>query len=103
MMSEKNQFFKLSELSETKQVIASNQRLRTICFNFDVGKGLPKHSHNGYATIQVIKGEISMTFADGQSYELNAGDFVSFDARIEHDVLATLESQVLVTISESID
>ena len=51
----------------------------------------------------MIKGEIGMSFSDGQSYELLTGDFLSFDARVEHDVLATLESQILVTISESLD
>ena len=70
--------------------------------NLRLGRGLPKHNHNGYATIYVIKGEISMSFSDGQSYELLTGDFLSFNACVEHDVLATLESEVLVTISESI-
>lgn len=103
MMSKSNQFYKVKDLKETKQLIADNPRFRTVCFNFEVGKGLPKHSHNGYATVYVIKGEISMSFADGQSYELITGDFLSFDARVEHDILATLESQILVTISESIE
>ncbi|CUN09620.1 MULTISPECIES: cupin domain-containing protein [Turicibacter] len=98
-----SQFYKLNELKEAKQLIANNPRFRTVCFNFEVGKGLPKHSHNGYATIHVIKGEISMSFSNGESYELNSGDFLEFDARIEHDVLATLESQVLVTISASLE
>ena len=44
-----------------------------------------------------------MSFSKGQSHELITGDFLSFDARIEHDVLATLESQILVTISESLE
>ena len=44
-----------------------------------------------------------MSFSNGESYELNSGDFLEFDARIEHDVLATLESQVLVTISASLE
>ena len=96
-------FYKVKELKKPKQLIANNPKFRTVCFNFDVGQGLPKHNHNGYATIYVIKGEISMSFSNGESYELNTGDFLSFDARIEHDVLATLESQILVTISESLE
>ena len=102
-MSEKNQFYQLKNIKETKQVLADNPKFRTVYFQFDVGKGLPKHSHNGYATIYVLKGEISMSFSKGQSHELITGDFLSFDARIEHDVLATLESQILVTISESLE
>ena len=102
-MSEQNQFYKLKNLNEDQRVIASNSKFRTVYFKFDVGRGLPKHSHDGYATIYVIKGEIGMSFSDGQSYELLTGDFLSFDARVEHDVLATLESEILVTISESLD
>ena len=101
-MSEKNEFYRLKNLEEAEQVIANNAKFRTIYFKFEVGRGLPKHNHNGYATIYVIKGEISMSFSDGQSYELLTGDFLSFNACVEHDVLATLESEVLVTISESI-
>lgn len=102
-MSEKNQFYHLANLEEVKQVIANNPKFRTVYFKFDVGRGLPKHNHNGYATIYVIKGEISMSLSNGESYELLTGDFLSFDARIEHDVLATLESEVLVTISEALE
>ncbi|MDO4926626.1 MAG: cupin domain-containing protein [Turicibacter sp.] len=102
-MSEKNQFYRLANLEEVKQVIANNPKFRTVYFKFDVGRGLPKHNHNGYATIYVIKGEISMSLSNGESYELLTGDFLSFDARIEHDVLATLESEVLVTISEALE
>ena len=61
-MSEKNQFYQLKNIKETKQVLADNPKFRTVYFQFDVGKGLPKHSHNGYATIYVIKGEISTAF-----------------------------------------
>ena len=64
---------------------------------------LPKHNQNGYATIYVIKGGISMSFSHKESYELLTGDFLSFDARIKHDVLATLESEVLLTILESLE
>lgn len=102
-MSEKNQFYRLANLEEVKQVIANNPKFRTVYFKFDVGRGLPKHNHNGYATIYVIKGEISMSLSNGESYELLTGDFLSFDARIEHDVLATLENEVLVTISEALE
>lgn len=102
-MSQQNQFYKLKSLNEDQRVIASNPKFRTVYFKFDVGRGLPKYSHNGYATIYVIKGEILMNFSDGQSYELLTGDFLSFDATVEHDVLAALESEILVTISESLD
>ena len=57
-MSEKNEFYRLKNLEEAKQVIANNAKFRTIYFKFEVGRGLPKHNHNGYATIYVIKAKL---------------------------------------------
>lgn len=61
-------------------------------------KGLPNHTHNGYASIQVIDGIVDMKFENGETFELKCGDFLPFDARIEHNVIARVTSKVLVTI-----
>ena len=39
-----------------------------------------------------------MKFTDGEEFELNKGDFLPFDARKEHNVIAIVTSKVLVTI-----
>ena len=39
-----------------------------------------------------------MKFTDGEEFELNKGDFLPFDARKEHNVIARVTSKVLVTI-----
>ena len=39
-----------------------------------------------------------MKFTDGEEFELNKGDFLPFDARKEHNVIARVISKVLVTI-----
>ena len=36
-----------------------------------------------------------MEFINGEKYELNKGDFMPFDARVEHNVIAKVKSKVL--------
>lgn len=81
-----------------KQILTQTERYKTICFIFEPGKGLPNHTHNGLATIQIISGEVDMHFTDGPSYLLKTGDFLGFDAKKEHHVIAKVTSKVLVTI-----
>ena len=92
----------IDNIGESKEIIAMNKKFKTICFVFDVGKGLPNHTHNGYASILIYDGSVSMVFINGEKYELNKGDFMPFDARVEHNVIAKVKSKVLVTISESL-
>lgn len=63
---------------------------------------MPNHSHNGFATIQIISGKVSIEFKDGKKFELENGDFLPFDARIEHNVIAKEVSKVLVTIEKTL-
>ena len=90
----------IDNIDEGKEIIAMNKKFKTICFVFDVGKGLPNHTHNGYASIFIYEGSVSIEFVDGEKYNLNKGDLMQFDARIEHNVIAKVKSRVLVTISE---
>ena len=41
-----------------------------------------------------------MEFVNGDKFELRDGYFLPFDARIEHNVIARVNSKVLVTISQ---
>lgn len=90
----------VDKINEGKEIIAMNKKFKTICFVFDEEKGLPNHTHNGYASILIYDGSVLMKFVNGEKYELNKGDFMPFDARIEHNVIAKVKSKVLVTISE---
>ncbi len=92
----------INEVKEGKKIVAMNKKFKTICFVFEEGKGLPNHSHNGYASIFVYEGKVDFEFIGGEKYELNAGDFMPFDAREEHNVIAKIKSKVLVTISEAL-
>ncbi|WP_082238642.1 cupin domain-containing protein [Niameybacter massiliensis] len=87
----------LAEVLE-KQILIKNDKYRMICFVFEAGKGLPNHTHQGLAAIQVISGEVEMSFVNGQVHQLKVGDVFGFDASIEHNVIAKKQSKVLVTI-----
>ena len=42
-----------------------NEKFKTLFFKFEDGKGLPNHSHNGFATIQVVSGTVDIEFKNG--------------------------------------
>ena len=88
----------VNEIEAKRELLVENERYKTLFFKFEPTKGLPNHTHDGYASIQVLDGIIDMNFAHGQAYELKKGDFLAFDARKEHNVIAIVTSKVLVTI-----
>lgn len=90
----------IDKIGESKEVVVFNPKFKVVYFDFEVGKGLPNHTHNGYASIIIYEGSVSIEFVDGEKYNLNKGDLMQFDARIEHNVIAKVKSRVLVTISE---
>ena len=91
----------VNNIEASREILVENDRFKTIYFKFEEGKGLPNHVHNGFATIQVVSGEVNMEFKSGEKFELKTGDFLSFDARVEHNVIAKELSKVLVTIAKT--
>lgn len=89
----------INKINTNREFLVVNEKFKTLFFKFEKGKGLPNHSHNGYATIQVLDGIVDIEFVSGEKFELREGDFLPFDARIEHNVIAREISKVLVTIS----
>lgn len=88
----------LNNVEAKREILTHNEKFKSIVFKFEEGKGLPNHTHNGYATIQVLSGKVDMDFKTGEKLTLNKGDFLPFDARVEHNVIARELSSVLVTI-----
>lgn len=97
-MEFKSQVSTFSQLVDRKQLVANNPKFKIVYFNFETGDGLPNHRHNGFATAQVLEGKIEMKFENGEVHQLNAGQILSFDARVIHDVKALEFSKILVTI-----
>ena len=90
----------IDKIGEVKKLWFLIQSLRLYILILKWEKGLPNHTHNGYASIFIYEGSVSIEFVDGEKYNLNKGDLMQFDARIEHNVIAKVKSRVLVTISE---
>lgn len=88
----------LEKIKESKLMLDKNESFKVMYFEFEEGKGLPNHRHDGNATIQVIEGEVDFKFVDGDELVLGKGEFFAFDARKEHNVIARRKSKVLVTI-----
>lgn len=88
----------INQIETNREFLVDNEVYKTLFFKFEEGKGLPNHSHNGYASIQVLSGIVDMEFVTGEKFELKEGDFLPFDARIEHNVIARITSKVLVSI-----
>ena len=90
----------INKIDTNREFLVVNEKFKTLFFKFEEGKGLPNHSHNGFATIQVLSGIVDIEFENGEKFELKEGDFLPFDARITHNVIARVSSKVLVTISQ---
>lgn len=92
----------VDSISESKKLLGMTPKFKTMYFNFEEGKGLPNHVHNGYASIFIFEGKVNMEFESGEKFELDKGGYLAFDARVTHNVVAAVQSKVLVTISESL-
>ncbi len=58
---------------------------------------LPPHRTNGVVCIQVLKGHLRV-MADGATHDLKDGGLLVLAPRVEHDVVAHVESEMLLTI-----
>lgn len=83
---------------EQREFLVQNDKFKMICFVFEDGKGLPNHTHNGLASIQVVSGEVMIAFVSGETFTLHSGDVLGFDARVQHNVISNGTSKVIVTI-----
>lgn len=83
-----------------KRILEENEKYKVICFNFESGKGLPNHSHHGEASILVWDGRVNIEFNNGEKCSLIKGDFLRFDARVEHSVIAEGLTKVIITIQK---
>ena len=92
----------VNSINEPKKLLGMTPKFKAMYFDFEEGKGLPDHVHNGYASIFIYEGKVQISFESGEKFELNKGGYLAFDARVKHNVIAEIQSKVLVTISESL-
>lgn len=68
-----------------------------VLFIFDKGGALEKHSAKGVVSIHVLQGALSVTAAD-QKNELQVGQVLMLAPNVPHDVRASEETQMLLTV-----
>lgn len=90
----------LNDLNTNREILVHNEKFKTVYFEFEAGKGLPNHTHNGYAAVYILNGSVDVEFTSGEKFVLNQGDFLPFDARVEHNVIAKENSKIMVIISQ---
>lgn len=89
--------YNINQVAE-REFLTQNEKYKMICFVFEEGKGLPNHTHNGLAAIQVVSGTVDLSFCNGNHYVLQQGDVLGFDARIQHNLIAKEKCKVIITI-----
>lgn len=72
--------------------------LRLVLFAFERGGGLPAHRAPGSVVIHTLRGRIQVKTLS-ESYELAAGQILMLDPEVVHDVVASEESDMLLTIA----
>lgn len=71
--------------------------LRLLLFTFDAGGALPQHKAPGYVVIHCLRGELVVDAA-GQQHRVRTGAALVLNPDIPHDVKATVESDMLLTV-----
>lgn len=74
--------------------------LRMVLFAFEAGGALPAHRAPGFVVIHTLRGRIGVKTLN-ERYELATGQMVMLDPEVVHDVTATEESDMLLTIAIS--
>ena len=61
------------------------------------GAALAEHDTPGPATVQVLDGMVEMKVGD-EAMDLRSGQIIVFDARVPHEVEATSDAAILITV-----
>ena len=72
--------------------------LRMVLFAFEAGAGLPSHRAPGFVVIHTLRGRITVKTLN-DTHDLAAGQLVTLDPEVVHDVTAVESSDMLLTIS----
>jgi len=72
--------------------------LRMVLFAFEAGAGLPSHRAPGFVVIHTLRGRLGVKTLNN-NFELAAGQVVTLDPEVVHDVTAHESSEMLLTIA----
>ena len=71
--------------------------VRLVLFAFDKGGRLPEHQAQGWVTIHVLRGKLTVQTPDEQ-HELGEGRILALAPDVPHDVEAHAESDMLLGV-----
>lgn len=71
---------------------------RVVLISMEAAAKMKEHHVDGTTSVQILKGHIRYS-AQGQGYDLRAGNLLTLGASIKHEVEAMEESEFLLTIS----
>lgn len=71
--------------------------VRLVLFAFDAGGTIAQHSAPGVVTIHVLRGSMRVR-TPSESYDLRAGDLLTLERDVPHDVEALEESDMLLGV-----
>ena len=80
------------------RILTKKPDFRVVLISMETAARLKEHHVDGTSSVQVLKGQIRYS-TGGQSYDLQAGNFITFGASIAHEVESLDESAFLLTIS----
>jgi quercetin dioxygenase-like cupin family protein len=78
-------------------VLLDDDKTKVVLFSFAAGAGLSEHVAPFPATIQIIKGEASLTVAD-ESIDGKPGTWIHMAAKTRHSILAKSAVVMLLTL-----
>jgi quercetin dioxygenase-like cupin family protein len=71
--------------------------VRIVLFAFEAGGRLPEHAAPGLVTIHALRGALRVRTAEAD-HAIGAGQMVVLDTGVRHDVEASEESDMLLTV-----
>ena len=80
------------------RTLAKSGRFRLVLTAMAEGNVIGTHQADSPMTLQVVEGELHFR-TDGESYRLTAGQVLFFGPGEAHDIRATTESALLLTLS----
>ena len=80
------------------RILTKKPDFRVVLISMETAARLKEHHVDGTSSVQVLKGQIRYS-TGGQSYDLQAGNFITLGASIAHEVESLDESAFLLTIS----
>jgi len=83
---------------QNAKTLLKYEDLRIVLMALRSGSRIPQHQTEGRISIQTVSGHVQVR-AQGRTFDLPAGALLALDRNLPHDVEASTDSAVLLTIA----